>query len=113
MEASILLVGDEYCLKRSRAQLLAGSAKVTIAGSRDAETAIASQPYNLIVLCQTVPEYRVRRVLNLASKIEPRPAIMVINGSERHRKLGAATHDVELANPAWFRTAVVQLVHSL
>jgi hypothetical protein len=57
MRASILFVGDEPGLLLFRGKLLQDHGEVTKASSWDRETTLASQTYDLIVLCQTVPEH--------------------------------------------------------
>jgi hypothetical protein len=81
-----------------------------MAPSWDAETVFASQAYDLVVLCQTVPEHVVRTLLNMASRLHPRAVIVVIDGSEEYRRLGAEIFDAQLEDPGWLPRAAVELL---
>jgi hypothetical protein len=56
MRTSVLLVGDNPALLHSRVVLLQDLAQIKLAISGDAEAAIMVESYDLVVLCQTVPE---------------------------------------------------------
>jgi DNA-binding response OmpR family regulator len=112
MRASLLLVGDDSVLLHSLVELLQDLAQMKLAISSDAEAAIVEEPYDLVVLCQTVPEHVVRRLLTTAWMLVPSPAIMVIDGSEEHRRLGALTYSAQLPDPGRLHGAVSALLRS-
>ena len=89
MRPSILLVGNDPTLSQTRIDLLRNKGNVVTVTSRDAEDALTSHLYDLVVLCQTVPEEAVRRLIDQTTALDPRPIILVINGSEEPRQLGA------------------------
>jgi CheY-like chemotaxis protein len=110
MRPSILLVGNDPLLLRTRRALLRGEGDVVTVMSRDAEVALISQLYDLVVLCQTVPEDTVRRLIDQTTALDPCPIILTINGAEEPRQLEAEPYDVQLTNPKWLRVAVVGLL---
>jgi hypothetical protein len=110
MRASVLLVGDDSALLHSRVELLQDLAHIRLAFSGDAEPSIAVQSYDLVVLCQTVPEPLVRRLLTTAWMLVPSPVIMVIDGSEAHRRLGAVTYPAQSRDPGLLRSVVASLI---
>jgi hypothetical protein len=110
MRASLLLVGDDSALLHTRVQLLKDLAQIRLAISGDAEAAIVQESYDLVVLCQTVPEQVVRRLLAMAWLLVPSPVIMVIDGSEAHRRLGAVTYPVRLCDPDRLHSVAASLI---
>jgi CheY-like chemotaxis protein len=110
MRGSLLLVGDDPKLLWSRRLLLESCGQVNTATSSNAEAVIVTQAFNLVLLCQTVPEGVTRKVLEMASALDPRPVIMVINGAEEHRSLGAAICHVQITDPGWLQRTVADLL---
>jgi CheY-like chemotaxis protein len=110
MRPSILLVGNDPLLLQTRGALLRGEGDVVTVTSRDAEDALTSQLYDLVVLCQTVPEDTVRRLIDQTTALDPCPIILTINRAEEPRQLEAETYYVQLTNPKWLRVAVVGLL---
>jgi hypothetical protein len=89
---------------------LRGKGQVATVKSRDAEDAIASRLYDLVVLCQTVPQETVRRLIDKTTTLDLCPIILALNGSEEPPQLGVETYVVQLTNPRWLRVAVVSLL---
>jgi hypothetical protein len=112
MRARLLLVGDDSVLLHSREELLQDLAQIRLARSSDAEASIVAGSYELVVLCQTVPEHLVRRLLKMTWMLDPSPDVMVIDGSEEHRRLGAVTYRRQLCNPSWLKSVVAALIAS-
>jgi hypothetical protein len=96
MRPSVLLVGEDSVLLHSRVELLRDLAQTRQAISIDAEASIAEQVYDVVVLCQTVPERVARKILTTAWLLVPSPVILVIDGSEEHRRLGALTYPAQV-----------------
>jgi hypothetical protein len=82
MRTRVLLLGDNPALLHSRVELLQDLAQIKLAISGDADAAIMVDSYDLVVLCQTVPEQVARRLLTMAWMLDPSPVIVVIDGSE-------------------------------
>lgn len=110
MRPSILLVGNDPMLFQARVDLLRGKGHVVTVTSRDAEDALTSQLYDLVVLCQTVPQETVRRLINQTIALDPCPIILAVNESDEPPQLEVETYDVQLTNPGWLRVAVVSLL---
>jgi DNA-binding response OmpR family regulator len=96
---SVLLVGDDPTLSQTRIDWLRNKGHVVTVTSRDAEDALRSRLYDLVVLCHTISEETVRRLIDQMTALDPRPIILLINGSEEPRQLGAETYDVRLTSP--------------
>jgi CheY-like chemotaxis protein len=99
MRPSILLVGNDPTFLQTHIDLLRNKGHVVTVTSRDAEDALTSRLYDLVVLFQTVPEETVRRLIDQTKTLDPRPIILVINGSEEPQQLGAEIYDVRLTRP--------------
>jgi DNA-binding response OmpR family regulator len=99
MRPSILLVGNDPTFLQTHIDLLRNQGHVVTVTSRDAEDALTSRLYDLVVLFQTVPEETVRRLIDQTKALDPRPIILVINGSEEPQPLGAEIYDVRLTRP--------------
>ncbi len=110
MKASILIVGDDPVLLHTRAELLRDWQTVT-ASSQDAEEAMRARVYDLLIFSQTVQEKVVRSLIDQARRLRPESRILAI-GSAEDRHLGSPTYQVELNNPAGFRTAVAKILES-
>jgi hypothetical protein len=59
-----------------------------------------------------VPEQVVRRLLTMAWMLVPSPVIMVIDGSEEHRRLGAVTYPAQVRDPGRLQSFVAALIKS-
>jgi hypothetical protein len=109
MRPCIWLVGNDPLLLQTYVNSLQGKGQVVTVKSRDAEDAIASRLYHLVVLCQTVPQETVRRLIDQTTALDPSPIILAVNGAEEPPQLRVETYDVQLTNPRWLRVAVVSL----
>jgi hypothetical protein len=112
MRASVLLVGDDLALLRKRAELLQDLAQIRPVISGDAEAAIFEEPYDLVIVCHSVVEQVVRRLLTVAWMLFPSPAILVSAGSEEHRRLGAVAYHAQLGDPQRLHSVVAALTMS-
>jgi CheY-like chemotaxis protein len=110
VKASILIVGDDPVLLHTRAELLRDWQIVT-ANSREAEKAILTRTYDLLIFSQTVQEKVVRGLIDRARQTYPESRILAIrSGEERH--VGLPTYQVELNNPGGLRSAVARILDS-
>lgn len=108
MNARILIVGDDPVLLRTRAELLRDW-QITTVYSRDAEEAIATGGYDLLILSQTVQEAMARSLIAQALQLHPNPGILSIRSAE-DRQLGSTTYQVDLNNPGGLRSAVAGML---
>jgi CheY-like chemotaxis protein len=108
MKALILIIGDDPILLRTRAELLRDW-QITTVSSRDAEAALRSRPYDLVILSQTVQETQARTLIAQALELDPNPRILAIRSGE-DRQLGFPTYQVDLNNPGGLRSAVARIL---
>jgi CheY-like chemotaxis protein len=108
MKALILIIGDDPILLRTRAELLRDW-QITTVSSRDAEEALRSRPYDLVILSQTVQETRARTLIAQALELDPNPRILAIRSGD-DRQLGSPTYQVDLNNPGGLRSAVARIL---
>jgi len=108
MKALILIIGDDPILLRTRAELLRDW-QITTVSSRDAEEALRSRPYDLVILSQTVQETQARTLIAQAQELDPNPRILAIRSGD-DRQLGSPTYQVDLNNPGGLRSAVARIL---
>jgi DNA-binding NtrC family response regulator len=108
MKALILIIGDDPILLRTRAELLRDW-QITTVSSRDAEEALRSRPYDLVILSQTVQETQARTLIAQALELDPNPRILAIRSGD-DRQLGSPTYQVDLNNPGGLRSAVAKIL---
>jgi hypothetical protein len=89
MRPSILLVGNDPLLLQTYVNSLRGKGQVASVKSQDAEDAIASRLYDLVVLCKTVPQETVTRLIDRTTALDPCPIILAVNVSEEPPQLGS------------------------
>jgi DNA-binding NtrC family response regulator len=109
----IFLVGDDDpTLLRTRVYMLEDW-QTTTANTREAEAAMTTQPFDLLIIGQTVPDETAKSLIALANTLHPPATTLVIcgiAGSDRH--FGTATYRIDLTNPGGFRSAVARLLDS-
>ena len=109
----IFLVGDDDpTLLRTRVYML-GDWQTTTANTREAEAAMKTQPSDLLIIGQTVPDETAKSLIALANTLHPPATTLVIfgiAGSDHH--FGTATYRIDLTNPGGFRSAVARLLDS-
>ena len=108
MKALILIVGDDPILMRTRAELLRDW-QITTVSSRNAEEALRSRPYDLVILSQTVQETQARTLIAQALELDPNPRILAIRSGD-DRQLGSPTYQVDLNNPGGLRSEVARIL---
>jgi hypothetical protein len=78
--ASILCVGDEPALNRSRAAVLRTTGcDVTESGSSGALLLLHTHPFDMVLLCHTVPAETFANITNAAKHLAKPPQIVVID----------------------------------
>ena len=108
MKALILIIGDDPALMRTRAELLRDW-QITTVNSREAAEALRLQPYDLVILSQTVQETQVRSLIAQAQQLRPSPRILAIRSGDS-RQLEFPTYQVDLNNPGGLRSAVAKIL---
>jgi DNA-binding NtrC family response regulator len=109
----IFLIGDDDpVLLRTRVYMLEDW-QTTTANTREAEAAIKAQPFDLLIIGQTVPDETAKSLIALANKSHPPATTLVICGiAGFDRRFGTATYRIDLTNPGGFRSAVARLLDS-
>jgi DNA-binding NtrC family response regulator len=110
LKASVLIVGDDPHLLRTQTELLR-DCQVETTCSGDAEEAIRALAFDLLIICETVPDAAARILLALAAKLHPQLKILLVGRQHREWYLGsAAFYTVTSIHPCEFQTAVAALL---
>jgi DNA-binding response OmpR family regulator len=110
VKASILIVGDDPVLQRTRAELLRDW-QITAVSSRDAAEAMRARNYDLLILSQTVQEPLARKLIAQARDLVCRPRILTIS-TGADQPLGLPAYQVDLRNPGGLRSAVATMLQA-
>jgi hypothetical protein len=70
VNATILFVGEERFLSKTRAQILRGL-KTVIADSMDAPQEIHARAYDLVIFCHTIPDSVAKEIIASATRLHP------------------------------------------
>jgi DNA-binding response OmpR family regulator len=105
----ILLIGNDLSLQKTRVWLLSRW-QTTTASSIEAETAIEESEYDLVILCQSVPEDRAQNLIARVQKLDSPPPILAVSGAVTARKLRVPTYQVQMDRPSGFLEAVAQML---
>jgi CheY-like chemotaxis protein len=110
VKASILIVGDDPVLQRTRAELLRDW-QITAVSSRDAAEAMRARNYDLLILSQTVREPLARKLIAQARDLVCHPRILTIS-TGADQPLGLPAYQVDLRNPGGLRSAVATMLQA-
>lgn len=110
VKASILIVGDDPVLQRTRAELLRDW-QITSVSSRDAAEAMQARNYDLLILSQTVREPLARKLIAQARDLVCHPRILTIS-TGADQPLGLPAYQVDLRNPGGLRSAVATMLQA-
>src|SRR5580704_15142382 len=111
MTAAILIVGDDPALLGTRADLLKAW-RVSTTSSRQAAEEIRSKAYDLIILCQTIPDEAAQTLIHLAREMNPAVRALAIHVSGHERNVDAELYEIQLQNPGYFLDVVARLMQS-
>lgn len=111
MKASILLVGDDGPLLKTRAMLLA-QWHTEIASSSESLGVLSTKSFDVVIIGQLVPAEMAMRLIEMSKTLNPIPALVAIrypgdglNGIESYSTSAAAS-------PGWLRECVARLLTS-
>ncbi len=109
MRAAILLVGEYQPLLDTRAQLLS-SWEVVTAYPRDAPEALRERLFDLLILCQSVPDSTAGTLIALATKLHPDIKVLALSYDGEQRRLGTTTFTSDIYKPKQLQDAVARLL---
>jgi DNA-binding response OmpR family regulator len=110
VKASILIVGDDPVLLRTRAELLRDW-QITAVSSREAPEAMRARNYDLLILSQTVQELLARKLIAQARELVCHPRILTIS-TGANQSFGLPAYQVDLCNPGGLRSAVATMLNA-
>ena len=112
MKARILLVGDDLTLSSTRAGVLKEWQTASTTSRNAPEAVVTAQAYDLLILCQTVPEETARRLVALTCELRPQPKVLALYSQQLRGRtgLGTATYEIDLLNPGGLRNRVAALL---
>jgi DNA-binding NarL/FixJ family response regulator len=105
MQTSILIVGENHTLSHSRAQLLKNWRTET-ATPDEAWAVLSSHAYDLLIICQTIPDDVATKLALEMNNLYPAAQVMVVSQPEHPRNIGSFQCTVDLAYPRWLPDAV-------
>jgi CheY-like chemotaxis protein len=111
VKATILIVGDDPVLLRTRAELLRDW-QITAVSSREATEAMRARAYDLLILSQTVQEPLARKLIAQALELACHPKILTISTGV-NQPFGLPAYQVDLCNPGGLRSAVATMLDAL
>src|SRR5213595_1325421 len=80
MNPQVLVVSRDQMLLHTRQLILGAFFEVRGAGRiREAEALLATQPFELIILCYTLSVAECQQVLELVANLKPHPRILILN----------------------------------
>ena len=109
MRAVILLVGEYQPLLHTRAQLLSGWEVFTV-DPRRAPEALRERLYDLLILCQSVPDSTAKTLIALATKLHPDIKVLALSYDGEQRPLGTTALTSDIYKPELLRDAVARLL---
>jgi DNA-binding response OmpR family regulator len=109
MKETILIVGEDEALSSTRAALLR-EWQVATTLSEGAAAAILGRRYDLLILCQTVPEEAARKLIATARAMHPSVPVLAVAREGEDRCLDSERYEVQLSNPRGLRDAVARLL---
>jgi hypothetical protein len=107
MQASILLVSDDEGLSRTRILML-GDWRTTAVTSAGASDAIAAYAYDLLILCQTIPDDVAASLAAQMLSVHSASKVMTINTKGHLRRFGTVQYTLEMEKPTWLPNAVAR-----
>jgi hypothetical protein len=82
-------------------------------GTQAGTGALRAQAYDLLVLCQTVPDDIARSLIALATELNPNVKVLIYSAPERLRNINVeANHEKTLENPKRLIRTVTQLLEA-
>jgi hypothetical protein len=110
MKERILLVGDDAIIQETRAILLEPLETIKSPSSRAVFTLI-SQPFDVVIIGQTVPGPVAQEIIRLATSLDSPPIVMAIRFPGEDVDLGVETHETgSRRSPGWIKERVIKLL---
>jgi hypothetical protein len=109
VEAAILLIGDYPALLGTRAQLL-GEFQTSATDSAGAAEALRKRRYDLLIVCQSVPESTAEFLIAHAKTLYPDIIVMTLSYAGEERPLGTAVFAPDIYHPSKLQEAVAALL---
>jgi DNA-binding response OmpR family regulator len=110
MKERILLVGENSSLIATRALLLSDWETETIGASQATER-IEAQAFDLLIICQTVPDVTAKGLIRAARELKAPPEILLIRLDRSAEDFGVDVHTQDLwESPAWLRQSAAELL---
>lgn len=109
--ATILMVGDEPLLLLTRADLLRDWHVSTVTSDRAIE-AIRSAAYQLLIICQTIPDSIAQNLIDEAREMNPNVLVLAMAQVGQERNLDVELFEVQLKNPDRLRQVVADLLQT-
>jgi hypothetical protein len=109
VRASILIVSHNEMLLFTRARLLA-EWLVDTANPAQAFAAIEAKGYDLLILCQTIPNDTASALTSAMATRSPGAAVMILNQQGQNRHIGTIQCSVDPTNPRWLPDGVSKLL---
>src|SRR5271156_5019557 len=109
--AALLVVGDDPILLETRSYLLRDW-QVSVSTSKMAIDAIRSKSYDLIILCQTIPDETAHALIGHAREMNPRVKSLAIHLPGQTRDVEAELYETQFQNPGRLMSVVAHLLQS-
>ena len=109
MQISILMVSTDDALSYTRAHLLEQWRPLVVTPEA-ASDAIAANAWDLLIICQTVPDDIAASLALQMNTLHPSAPVMAITGAGQNRSFRSVQFVVNVANPSWLPNAVANLL---
>lgn len=110
MRARVLLVSNDPMLATTRAMLL-NQFEVVTASLANAQSEILSEPPDLLILCQTIPDTGAQSSIENARAVFPKIEVLALCDYGQWRDLDVVVYEIEIDHPEHFVAAVATLLH--
>ena len=110
MRASVLLVSNDPMLATTRAMLL-DQFEVVTASLANAQREILSEPPDLLILCQTIPDTEAQRSIENARAVFPKIEVLALCDYGQWRDLEVVVYEIQIDHPEEFIAAVAGMLH--
>lgn len=110
MKERILLVGENSSLIATRALLLSDWETETV-NAFQAMECIETQAFDLLIICQSVPDVTAKNLIRAAKELKAPPQILLIRSNRSDEDFGVDVHTQDLwESPAWLRESATKIL---
>jgi CheY-like chemotaxis protein len=110
MKERILLVGENSSLIATRALLLSDWETETVHAFQAMEC-IETQAFDLLIICQSVPDATAKNLIRAAKELKAPPEILLIRADRSDKDFGVEVHTQNLwESPAWLHMSAAELL---